>query len=274
MSGKEVKVVAFAMQKGGTGKSTTCGGFAEALLRRGRTVLVMDLDPQGNLGFTMGADVSMPCADTLLAPDADVSEPSRWIQHPAYCDLVAAGARDDADGALDTRSKEISTDTAAGAWRLEDALVRFKPLYDYILVDTPPNMDAMTMNALAAADEVVIPVDPDVQTARRLGDFVGYIRRIQRRMNTRLAIAGIVVTQYREGVNSCKDFYDGVKASCEAAGIRLFSSPMHLSDDVKKAHEQGVGVYEVAARRSRFSGRYRVDDDLDAIVGEYLGEEA
>lgn len=263
------RVVAFAMQKGGTGKSTTCGAVAEELGRRGERVLVIDLDPQGNLGFTMGADTSLPCADSLLAPGADLSDAGRWVQRPAYADLIAAGDRDDADGALDARSKEIATDTASGAWRLDDALAPFKGSYDFILVDTPPNMEAMTMNALAAADDVIIPVDPDVQTARRLGDFIGYIRRIQRRMNTRLSIGGVVVTQYREGVNSARDFYEGVKGSCEAAGVP-FLGAVHLTDDVKKAHERGVGVLEVAAARSRFSGRYRVDDDVRGIVDAYL----
>lgn len=269
--GRARRIVAFANQKGGTGKSTTCGAFAEGLIRRGFKVLCIDLDPQGNLSFTNGADTSRACADSLLAPEspADLTCPADlepWIQHPSYTDLIASGRIGD-DNTLESRAKEISTDTAGGPWRLEDALAHSTSNYDFVLVDTPPNMDALTVNALAAADDVIVPCDMDVQSAKGFDVFLTYLRRFQRRMNRRLQIAGVIVTQFRYGVTSAQEFLDGMAAKCEAEGVPLIHSTIRMTDVVKRAHGNGIGIYEaVEAKR----GAARIDIDYDCAIDQYL----
>ena len=268
------RTLAFANQKGGTGKSTCCGAFAEGLVRRGYRCLVIDLDPQGNLSFTMGADTAdTPCADSLLAPDLGKlsdSELRRWIQHPAYVDMIASGGITEDANALEARAKEIATDTAGGPWRLEDALSdALGSAYDFILLDTPPNMDALTVNALAMADDVIIPCDMDVQSAKGFDVFLTYLRRFQRRMNRQLRIAGVLINQYRYGVNSARDFLEGMQAKCAYEGVRLFRSTIRSTDVVKRAHESGVGVYEAVASKG---GSARIDIDFDSAIDEYLSD--
>lgn len=269
---RSARVVAFGNQKGGTGKSTTCGAFAEGLTRRGYKVLVIDLDPQGNLTLTMAGESAGPSCDTFLAkglvtPDTD---PSRWIQKRSYADLIGAGEQNSGGGMLMMREKEIATDTSEGGWRLDDALACVRPIYDFILLDTPPNMGSLTVNALAAADEVVIPCDMDIQSVKGFVDFLGYIRGVQRRMNTRLEIAGVVLTKYRSGVASDQSIESNIRARAEAEGVRVFRSAIRTTEVVNRAHSEGIGIYAAVERKS---GSSRVDIDYDIVLEEYLGED-
>ena len=268
---KCTRILAFANQKGGTGKSTCCGAFAEGLTRKGYNVLVIDLDPQGNLSFTMGADDTLPCADTLLAPNSAQGasqDLEAYIQHPAYVDLIASG-RIGEKNALEARAKEISTDTAGGPWRLADAIAPAAGTYDFILLDTPPNMESLTVNALAAADDVIIPCDMDVQSAKGFGVFLEYIRRFQRYMNRDLRLAGVLVNQFRYGVNTASDFLNGMTGKCAHEGVRLFRSTIRSTDVVKRAHESGKGVYEAVESKR---GSARIDVDFDCAIDEYLAD--
>ena len=268
------RTLVFANQKGGTGKSTSCGAFAEGLTRRGYKCIVIDLDPQGNLSFTMGADTfNMPCADSLLAPDLGKlsdNELRAWIQHPAYVDMIASGSITDDANALEARAKEIATDTAGGPWRLDDVLSEaLGDTYDFLLIDTPPNMDALTVNALAMADDVIIPCDMDVQSAKGFDVFLKYLRRFQKRMNRRLRIAGVLINQYRYCVISARDFLEGMQAKCAYEGVKLFRSTIRSTDVVKRAHESGIGVYEAVAAKG---GSARIDIDFDGAIDEYLSD--
>lgn len=266
------RVVAFGNQKGGTGKSTTCGAFAEGLRRRGYKVLVIDLDPQGNLTLTMAGDSCYPSTDTFLAkglvtPDTD---PSKWIQKRSYADLIGAGEQNSGGGMLMMREKEIATDTSEGCWRLDDALECVRPFYDFILLDTPPNMGSLTVNALAAADEVIIPCDMDIQSVKGFIDFLGYIHGVQRRMNTRLAIAGVVLTKCRKGVASDASIEARVREAAQGFGVRVFRSAIRATEVVNRAHSEGIGIYTAVERKA---GSSRIDIDYEIVLEEYLGED-
>lgn len=269
---KRATVIAFANQKGGTGKSTTCGAFAEGLVRRGYSSLVVDLDPQGNLTFTMGGGFNHPGVDSFLDKGlvtAD-TDPSKWIQTGGYADLIGSGGRDSAAVMLMTREKEIASDTSEGSWRLDDALECVRPSYDFILLDTPPNMGSLTVNALAAADEVVIPCEMDAQSVKGSFEFLAYIRGVQRRMNTRLKIAGIVLTKCRRNVTSDASIETGVREVAGNAGVRVFRSTIRTTEVVNRAHSEGIGIYEAVKRKP---GSSRVDIDYDIVLDEYLGVE-
>ncbi len=267
----DCKVIVFANQKGGVGKSTCTGGFAEGLARRGYRVLMLDCDPQGNLSFTCGADMSAPCVDSLLAPGrtAGRADVEMFVQHPAYADMIASGPIESGDNALEARAKEIAVDTAAGAWRLDDALAPFREVYDYILVDTPPNMDSLTVNALCAADEVVIPCDMDIQSAKALGVFLTYLSRFGR-MNSDLKVTGVLLNQFRRGVNSAAGIVEGVRSMCEVSGVPVFDSTIRSTDVIKRAHEEGIGVYEAVSAKS---GSARVDIDFESAIDQFLAIE-
>lgn len=267
-------VIAFANQKGGAGKTTTTGAFSEALQRRGKSVLAIDLDPQGSLSFCMGADPSLPSAADLLEAGGAKGAPESYVQRPSYADLVCAGSQSATGSALDVRAREIATDTAGGQFRLAAALDAYRDRYDYILLDTPPNMEALTVNALVAADDVIVPVDGDVLSAKGFDVFYGYLGGVHRYFNPRLKIAGVLISQYRRGVKTAATFERGIRhmcanmpASTSDLEVPVFRTTVRYTDVVKRAHEQGIGVYDAVASAP---GLARIDVDYDCAVDEYL----
>lgn len=262
----KARVIAFANQKGGTGKSTSCAAVAEGLSRRGFRILVIDLDPQGNLSFTMGCDMTKPSADTLLDGATANQGLDRWIQKLGFCDMIASGSLDHGN-ALEMRSLEIANDTAGGPWRLADVLEDALGGYDFVLLDTPPNMGPLTVNALCAATDLIIPCDMDIQSIKGFDVFLGYVRQFQRRMNRKLVLAGVVMTQFRVGVNSARETLEGMRLKCAYENVKLFRSTVRSTDVVKRAHKEGIGIYEAVKSRR---GSSRIDIDYDALIDEYL----
>ena len=260
--------VAFANQKGGVGKTTVCGGMAEALVRKGFRVLVIDLDPQGNMSFVMDADMAAPGTDTLLAKGflKTASDPMAWVQHPAYVDLIAAGPMGDGASALEEREFEINTDRAGGAYRLADALAPFRAEYDFIMLDTPPNMGSMTVNALACADYVMVVCDRDSMSANALARFMADIEEYRAHMNRNLKVGGVVFNKYKRSGKVSSDFVSSVTEVMGEAGVPVIPTPIRETDVVQRAHDEAVGMAEIVARRRAA----RIDLDFDVATDEFL----
>ena len=176
-----MSIYTVAIQKGGTGKTTTAATLAQAAAYKGNSCLAIDLDPQGNLSYTLAADPDQPGSMELLhgTPAADL------LQHsPQGMDVITA-------------SWNLSTEASApgSARRLQKALEPVRDQYDIIIIDTPPTAGELQYNALQAADGLVIPLLADafnIQALRQINDTAEKIRE----SNPRLKIAGLLLTQY------------------------------------------------------------------------------
>jgi chromosome partitioning protein len=183
------RILAVANQKGGVGKTTTSVNLAAGMAQSGRRVLLVDLDPQGNA--TMGSGVNKSKLDRtvyhILLGLADASN-LRMRVESGY-DLIPANRE------LAGAEVEL-VDLPNREGRLRAALERLGSEYDFILIDCPPSLSLLTVNAFAAADQVLIPMQCEYYALEGLSDLVGTIKRVRANLNPRLEIAGLLRTMF------------------------------------------------------------------------------
>jgi chromosome partitioning protein len=184
------RIIAIVNQKGGVGKSTTAVNLGASLALLGRRVLIVDIDPQGNTTTGVGIDkqrIERDVYNVLLrdASIAEVAQPTE-IENlkvvPATLNL--AGAEIELVATLQRES------------RLRTALDRVRSEYDVVLIDCPPSLGLLTINALTAADEVIIPVQAEYYALEGLSQLVAIVRRIKEGLNPALIIRGVLITMF------------------------------------------------------------------------------
>jgi chromosome partitioning protein len=185
--GRQGRVLAFANQKGGVAKTTSTLNLAVALAEEGHRVLVVDMDPQGNLTMSQGFN---PDQITRSMFDVLVHRlPIDQVIHEAEVDLAVSS--------IDLAGAELALSSMIGRERaLEKALTPIKGRYDWILVDTPPSLGLLTINALVAADEVIVPVQCEYLSLRGLVQLENTLSMIRENLNPNVAIQGILPTMY------------------------------------------------------------------------------
>ena len=223
------RIIAIANQKGGVGKTTTAVNLATALAACGKRVLAIDFDPQGNASTGFGVDRrerSLTSYDVLIerASVAKASMPTavpNLFLVPASVDLAAAELE-----LVDMPRREF---------RLRDALVGLAEQFDYVLIDCPPALGLLTINALAAADSVLVPMQCEFYALEGLSHLVDTIERVRRALNQKLQIQGVVLTMYDRRNNLCDavaadlrgHFGEKVYETVIPRNVRVSEAPSH-----------------------------------------------
>ena len=184
---RQARVIAFANQKGGVAKTTTTLNLGVAFEERGLRVLLVDLDPQGNLTMSQG-----------LNPDEIERSMFNVLVHRMPLDEVIHHREVDiAVSSIDLAGAELALSSLIGRERaLQKALAPVKPRYDYVLVDTPPSLGLLTVNALVAADGVIVPVQCEYLSLRGLVQLESTLTMIRENLNPNVEIEGILATMY------------------------------------------------------------------------------
>ena len=220
------KTIAFANQKGGVGKTTTSVNLSAALTQLGKRVLLVDCDPQGNATSGMGVDKnSRPGTYELLIDGADIFE---CIRHTDYADVIPAG-RSLAAASIELAELDSREKT------LRNALAGLYTDYDYILIDSPPSLEMLTVNTLVAADSVIIPMQCEYYALEGIVDLITSIKLCKRKLNPRLEIEGIVLTMYDSRMNLTMQVASELKAylpnkvynTVIPRSVRLSEAPSH-----------------------------------------------
>lgn len=184
------KIIAIANQKGGVGKTTTAVNLAASLAHKGKRVLLIDLDPQGNATTGSGADKSAIEQGVyhVLLGDTDVQAATIHSEAGKY-DLLAANR--ELAGAEIELVQEIAREM-----RLKNALMAVENDYDFVLIDCPPTLTLLTLNGLVAAQGVLVPMVCEYYALEGISDLVATVRKIRTAINPKLDIFGIVRTMY------------------------------------------------------------------------------
>jgi chromosome partitioning protein len=184
----ECRVISIANQKGGVAKTTTTVNLAASLTEQGKRVLCIDLDPQSNLTMSFGIDV-----ETIPQSIYDVLVNRLGIEAIIHkvkeCDVAAAN--------IDLAGAELALSSMIGRERtLEKAIALVKRNYDFILIDTPPSLGLLTVNAFTASDEVIVPVQAEYLSLRGLVQLDNTLGVIREHLNPKVEISGILLTMY------------------------------------------------------------------------------
>ncbi len=236
--------IAVVNQKGGVGKTTTAVNLTAALADAGKKVLLCDFDPQANATSGLGVDkrrVKKSAYDVVIDDIAPVDA----IVHTKFGDVLPSGA-DLAGAAVELLSLPEPN------FRLKNALKAVKDAYDVILIDCPPSLELLTINALAAADQILVPVQCEYFALEGLADLMTTLRLIKKRINPDLEIFGVILTMFDGRTNFStqvaqevrRHFPGKVFANVVPRNVRLAEAPSHgLPITVYDKHSRGAHAY-------------------------------
>jgi chromosome partitioning protein len=249
--------IAVANQKGGVGKTTTTANLGASLAIRGRRVLLVDMDPQGNLTAAFGqtAHEGPTVAEALL--DRKVRLPIAAVQEPggALLDLVPASlALASAEAALMNKlGREL---------RLRDQLSTVRDRYEFVLIDTPPSLGLLTINALVAADKVVIPTEARFFSLQGLQMLQESIEEILY-LNPRLEVLGIVLSKFDRRLKEERTVSNYLR---ERWGAMVFDTEVGSNSKILEAASVGVSIFSYAGAERAVTAYRALADEVTARV--------
>ena len=237
----KAKIIAVVNQKGGVGKSTTAQALTAGLLLKNFACLTIDLDAQGNLTYTLGAKTNEATILEVLTGEVEAKDAT---QHLKNGDTIAANkALAGADAFISETGKE---------YRLKEALQSLEEQYDYIIIDTPPTLGILTVNALTACNSIIIPAQ-----------LANTMRSVRKYCNPNLQIEGILLTRYNSRSVLSKEVAELANQLAKKLGTRLFKSTIREGVAVKEAQISQKSIFEYAPQA-------KVAQDYKAFIEELL----
>ncbi len=231
------RILVVANRKGGVGKTTTTVNVATAMAAAGKKVLVIDLDPQGNASTSMGVDKkgSMPSSYDVLLGTRRLTDAVVWTEIPnfsivpSFPDLAAAEIE-----LVDVEKREFA---------LKKALCKEAVNYDYILIDCPPSLSLITVNALVAADAVIVPLQCEFLALEGVSDLIRNINVIKKNFNPSLVLQGVVLTMYDKRNNLTQMVEDDVR---NFFGKKVYDTviPRNVRISEAPSHGKPVLIYD------------------------------
>jgi chromosome partitioning protein len=261
-----MRSIAIMNQKGGVGKTTTAVNLSAALARAGQRVGIIDMDPQAHASLHLGLDprANVPTVYDLLAGDAKIGE----LWQPAEENLQVAAAH------IDLAAAEVELAGVVGREViLRDKLAEAAEHFDYLLIDCPPSLGVLTINALAAVDDVFLPLQPHFLALHGLSKLIKTIGLVSSRLNERLQLAGVVLCMYESGTRLAAEVAGDVDkffrearqspASRSSRSVRLFETRIRRNIRLAEAPSHGRSIFQ-------YAGTSPGAEDYRALGGEVL----
>lgn len=234
-----MKTVTFSNQKGGVGKSTTAAALAAGLVHRGHRVLCVDLDPQCNLTIASGVDVMGDGAVLHDVFKGSAAAKDAITPSPLY-DVMRGG--------LALAAADMDFTQTGREYMLREALEDVAGEYDFAVVDTAPALGILTVNAMTAADGLVIPLTADLFALQGLEQLTMLIGRVRKYSNRDLRIYGLLITRHDDRMTISKALRERITEQAERMGAKVFSSPIRNSVAVREAQAMQADIFTEAPK--------------------------
>lgn len=248
-------IISISNQKGGVGKTTTTQSLASGLSSRGFKVLSIDLDPQSNLSTALGADTSLLSIYEVMKGTAQISD---IIQKTNSGDIAPSNillAAAEIEFFQMMKREEL----------LKSALTSINANYDFILIDTPPALGVLTINAFTASDRLVIPMGADVFSLQGIGQLSNTINQVKKYCNPNFIVEGILLTKYNPRTILGRDLKNVVSNVAMQLNTKVYDTFIRSSISIQEAQTQGANILEYAPSAT-------AQVDYQKFVDEFLEE--
>lgn len=247
-------IISINNQKGGVAKTTTAQALTHGFSLKGYKVLAIDLDPQANLTYGLGANEDVN--DTIYEVLSGKSTIKAAIQeingiHIVPSNILLSGA-------------DIELTRTGREYLLKEALKDIKADYDIIILDTPPNLGILTINALTATDKVIIPMSADAYSLKGLSQLYNTIKEVKKYTNPNLEIEGILLTRYNNRTILNRDLRDVIEEAAKNINTKLFSIAIRESTALRESQVNQQSIFDYAPGNN-------TAEDYKTLIDELLG---
>jgi ATPases involved in chromosome partitioning len=249
------KTVAITNQKGGVGKTSTASALISGLAERGYKTLAVDLDPQGNLGFCLGAEIdNSPTAYELMKGTISID---KVIQRNNGIDIIPSN--------ILLSGAELEFTQLGRESLLKNGLAPIVNNYDYIVIDTPPALNILTVNAYTATDNLIIPMIPEILSLLGISQLRETIELVKSVYNPRIEVLGILLNKYDKRRLLTKDVEEMAEIIAKELRTKVFNTKIRSSVAVAEAPAHGISIFE-------YSGRSNSAKDYRQFIDELISQ--
>lgn len=249
------QIITVTNQKGGVGKTTTAAALVCGLHQRGASVLGIDLDPQGNLGFNLGLDIgSGNTIYDVLKGNCTIEEA---IQPTEYGDVLPSD--------IMLSAAEVEFTVPRREFMLDEQLSSLRSRYDFIIIDTPPALNILTVNAYVASNGLIVPMEAEVLSLVGITQLQETIETVRDTFNPDLKVLGILINKFNSRLTLSRDILELAQEVAEQLGSHVFQAKIHRGVGVAMApaHGQTVLTYQPDSRPAQ---------DFQSIVDAVAGD--
>jgi len=242
-------------QKGGVGKTTTAHALATGLTNDGYKTLVIDADPQGNISYTMQVNPNTKGLYEAMKEQAPVTE---LMQQTVQGDILPSN--------LLLTAADMEFVETGREYLLDNILEPLKKRYSHIIIDSPPQLGILTVNALTACTDIIIPMTADIYSLQGLSQLHSTINKVKKFCRKEITIAGLLLTRYSDRIIISRDLKEAIEAKASELNSRLYKTIIREGVAVREAQTQRMSLFE-------YSLKSNPTQDYIRFIEEYLSQE-